>query len=331
MFVMRAPLRISLAGGGSDLAAFTSQFGGQVVSFAINKYVYLAFHETFLPGIRLAYSKIENVKNKNMIQHPLFKNAFEFFEFTQSIEIGSFADVPSSGTGLGSSSAFTVALVAGLRKISSQSHDKLAIAETACYIEIDMCGDLVGKQDQFASAFGGLNQLTFNKDGSTQVNPVSLKSDSFNTIKSSLLLYYLGMGRSASEILTKQSHSLTMGSPQIENTRKLAEQVPPMVNALVEGNVTEVGRLLNDGWIIKREMTRATTNKVIDKHYTKGLELGALGGKVLGAGGGGFMLLCVPVAKQPYFRENFPLREVDFEIDTMGVSEVSLLSKVGNS
>jgi len=326
MFIMRAPLRISLAGGGSDLIPFSSQFGGQVASFAINKYVYLAFHETFLDGIRLAYSRTENVNDKGQIEHPLFKNAFHFFDFKESIEIGSFADVPSSGTGLGSSSAFTVALVAGLRKLTDQSLDKIAIAEIACHIEIDMCGDPIGKQDQFASAFGGVNHFVFNQDGSTDVHPIKLDNAALEAATNSLFLYYLDMGRSASKILKEQSHLMTLGSQQVENTAKLAMQVPQMIDALLEGDVYRIGKLLNESWVLKRELTGSTTNSTIDGYYDLGLTLGALGGKVLGAGGGGFLLMCVPQNKQVDFKANFPLRQVPFQIDFKGVQEISLLN-----
>jgi D-glycero-alpha-D-manno-heptose-7-phosphate kinase len=324
MFIMRAPLRISLAGGGSDLIPFSREFGGQVASFAINKYVYLAFHETFLSGIRLAYSRTENVNDSSQIEHPLFKNAFHYFDFKESIEIGSFADVPSSGTGLGSSSAFTVALVAGLRKLTSQSLNKTTIAEIACHIEINMCGDPIGKQDQFASAFGGVNHFVFNKDGSTDVNPIKLGEEAVDAAASSLLLYFLDMGRSASKILKEQSSLMTIGSQQVESTEKLAKQVPIMIEALRDGDVYRIGKLLDESWALKRELTQSTTNSTIDGYYDLGLSLGALGGKVLGAGGGGFLLMCVPRNKQMAFKASFPLRQVPFQIDFKGVQEISL-------
>jgi D-glycero-alpha-D-manno-heptose-7-phosphate kinase len=290
MFVIRAPLRISLAGGGSDLIPYVQSHGGQVVSFAIKKYVYLAFHETFFDGIRLAYSRTENVANSSQIEHPLFRNAFKLFNFQGNIEIGSFADVPSSGTGLGSSSAFTVALVAGLRKLSGLSLDKHEIANTACHIEIEMCGDPIGKQDQFASAFGGLNQFDFKQNGQTEVTKLDINPIMLSKVKKSLMLYYLGTGRSASEILTKQNHSLKGDSIQTEMTSKLVNQVSPMIGALQTGNINEVGQLLHENWALKKKMSSGVSSELIDSYYELGLKLGAFGGKVLGAGGGGFLL-----------------------------------------
>ena len=324
MFVIRAPLRISLAGGGSDLIPYVQSHGGEVVSFAIKKYVYLAFHETFFGGIRLAYSRTENLTHRSQIEHPLFRNAFQLFNFESNIEIGSFADVPSSGTGLGSSSAFTVALVAGLRKLSGLSLDKHEIANTACHIEIDMCGDPIGKQDQFASAFGGLNRFVFKQDGQTEVTPLRVNPIELSKVKKSLLLFYLGTGRSASEILTLQNHSLKSHSVQTDMTSKLVNQVSPMINALHAGNVDEVGSLLQENWNLKKKMSSGVSNDLIDSYYELSLKLGALGGKVLGAGGGGFLLLCVPVNIQDAFRATFPLQEVLFDLDTTGVKEISL-------
>ena len=329
--MIRAPLRISLAGGGSDLIPYVQSYGGQVVSFAIKKYVYLAFHETFFDGIRLAYSRTENLANRSQIEHPLFRNAFKLFNFDNNIEIGSFADVPSSGTGLGSSSAFTVALVAGLRKLSGLSLDKHEIANTACHIEIDMCGDPIGKQDQFASAFGGLNKYNFRQDGQTEVTPIVINPIELSAVKKSLMLFYLGTGRSASEILTEQNHSLKSASIQTDMTSKLVNQVSPMIDALQAGNVNEVGSLLHDNWVLKKRMSSGVSNDLIDSYYELSLRLGAIGGKVLGAGGGGFLLLCVPVSTQNAFRATFPLQEVLFELDNTGVKEISLSDSGGVS
>jgi len=166
----------------------------------------------------------------------------------------------------------------------------------------------------------------FNQDGSTDVHPIKLDNAALEAATNSLFLYYLDMGRSASKILKEQSHLMTLGSQQVENTAKLAMQVPQMIDALLEGDVYRIGKLLNESWVLKRELTGSTTNSTIDGYYDLGLTLGALGGKVLGAGGGGFLLMCVPQNKQVDFKANFPLRQVPFQIDFKGVQEISLLN-----
>jgi D-glycero-alpha-D-manno-heptose-7-phosphate kinase len=187
-----------------------------------------------------------------------------------------------------------------------------------------MCGDPIGKQDQFASAFGGLNRFVFKQDGQTEVTPLRVNPIELSKVKKSLLLFYLGTGRSASEILTLQNHSLKSHSVQTDMTSKLVNQVSPMINALHAGNVDEVGSLLQENWNLKKKMSSGVSNDLIDSYYELSLKLGALGGKVLGAGGGGFLLLCVPVNIQDAFRATFPLQEVLFDLDTTGVKEISL-------
>ena len=212
MILSRAPLRVSLAGGGSDLPAYFEQESGSVLSFAIDKYVYIAAHELFKGGIRLSYSKTEEVNFAREITHPLIRETFLEAKFDLPVEIGSFADVPGTGTGLGSSSAFTVALFNCLLKMQGTKNDRYLdpkfLAESACKIEIERCEQKIGKQDQYASAFGGINLIDFNSDGTTTVESLSSNPGLEDFINSNLSLFYLGFGRPGSEILNQQSSNV---------------------------------------------------------------------------------------------------------------------------
>ena len=326
MFIVRAPLRVSLAGGGTDIPSFYRENMGEVLSFAINKYVYLAFHETFRPGIRLAYSQTENISSINQIKHPLFRNAFQYLGSKNNIEIGSFADIPSEGTGLGSSSAFTVALVKGLTLINGFDVTKHEIAEKACHIEINLCQDPIGKQDQFASAYGGFNHFRFFPNESVTSTPIKMQK----SVQDCLLLFYMDMSRSASAILKLQATVMKAGTRQFSNLNRILQQVEFMKNSILLEDFEAVGALLHENWVLKREMTELTSNLEIDELYELALRNGALGGKVLGAGGGGFMLLCVKSDRQQEFIDRFPLRHIPFEVDAKGVFEIPLSKKLGD-
>jgi D-glycero-alpha-D-manno-heptose-7-phosphate kinase len=318
MIISRAPLRISLAGGGSDLPAFYSQEMGHVLNFTINKYVYVVVHKTFFPSIRLIYSKIEHVENFNEIAQPILKNTLQYFNPKKNIEIGSFADVPSTGSGLGSSSAFTVALVAGINKFTGNEINKSKLASSACHIEINLCGDQIGKQDQYASAFGGINEYMFHSNNSVDVKPFLLDDRVVKRIENNLLLFNLNMSRSSIEILNRQSFLLRNDPLKTILTRKIKEQVGEMKKLLSAEDFFEVGKLLDYNWQLKRQMTEYTTNPEIDEIYESALRLGATGGKVLGAGGGGFLLLCVDEKIQEKFLSTFPLQWIPYEIDFVG-------------
>jgi D-glycero-alpha-D-manno-heptose-7-phosphate kinase len=325
MFIVRAPLRISLAGGGTDIPSFYRESMGEVISFAINKYVYLAFHETFRSGIRLAYSQTENISSTNQIKHPLFRNAFQHMGSKDNLEIGSFADIPAEGTGLGSSSAFTVALVKGLSLINGIDASQHEIAEKACHIEINLCNDPIGKQDQFASAYGGFNHFRFFPNETVTATPVKMQK----SIQDCLLLFYLDMSRSASAILKLQATVMKNGTQQFGNLSRIRQQVETMKNSILIEDFEAVGASLHENWILKREMTELTSNPEIDELYELALRNGALGGKVLGAGGGGFLLLCVKSERRQEFIDTYPLRHVPFEIDVKGVFQIPLGKEVG--
>ena len=323
VILSRAPLRVSLAGGGSDLPAFYEQEPGQVLSFAIDKYVYIAAHDLFKGGIRLSYSKTEEVDNPDKIEHPLIRETFLETNFTQSIEIGSFADVPGTGTGLGSSSAFTVALLNGLSHLNgisdSFSDYPKYLADTACKIEIQRCGQMIGKQDQFASAYGGINLIKFHTDGSTEVENLLNDENLEDFLNKSLALFYLGFGRPGSEILNEQSTKLKNKENEFNSIRDLRNLVPEMRAALNNKDHNSLGHLLTQGWQLKASTSSSISSPEIEVAFREALELGALGGKVVGAGGGGFFLLALEPGKREEFIKNFSkYRNLPFKISKSG-------------
>lgn len=320
MILTRAPLRISLAGGGSDLPAFFVQDSGSVISFSINKFVYLAIHDYFSGGIRIKYSNQEEVSAPDEITHPIFRETLLALRFQKSVEIASFADVPGDGTGLGSSSALTNALIAGLNAFNRIPVDKAKNAELACRIEIVSCKQNIGLQDQWSSALGGINVLTFEKDWSVHPEKVQLSQHSIDFINNDLRLFYLGKGRQATDILKEQSCNI-LSNVEFRNRQKsLVNMVPEMKTAIESGDADQVGFILNESWQIKRKMSSLITSNAIDSIYFDAIKSGASGGKVLGAGGGGFLLLCVPRKQKEKFDEMFvSLRELPFQIEFDGV------------
>ncbi len=323
MILSRAPLRVSLAGGGSDLPTFFEQEQGQVLSFAIDKYVYIAAHELFKGGIRLSYSKTEEVDFPGQIEHPLIRETFLESQFSQPIEIGSFADVPGTGTGLGSSSAFTVALLNALLHLNgtATTHQKTSeyLAETACKIEIQRCGQLIGKQDQYASAFGGLNVITFNSDGSTKVESLLTDDSMVDFLNGSLALFYLGFGRPGSEILNEQSRNLKEKKDEFKAMKELRNLVPEMLIALSNKDSRHLGELLTKGWKLKASTSNSISSPQIEQAFEEAMNLGALGGKVVGAGGGGFILLALEQKKREEFIRSFSkYRNLPFSISRSG-------------
>ena len=322
MLVSRAPLRISLAGGGSDLPSFYQQGFGQVFSFAIDKYVYIACHELFSGGIRLSYSKTENVSKASQIEHPLIRESLSFLDFDESIEIGSFADVPGSGTGLGSSSAFCVALVNVIKNYMGTSVSSDFLAQSACTIEIEKCRDPIGKQDQYASAFGGINHFRFNQDHSVDIQPVK-DSNTANFLEQTLLLYYLGSGRNSSSILVNQEKFMRSKKSAIDSVTYMRDLVPPMMQAVALQDSIEISKILNDSWKYKKSLEKHISSPEIDAILETAMKAGALGGKVVGAGGGGFLLLVVEPTFRDQFVANFSiLRQLTFSISSSGAAIV---------
>ncbi len=321
MIITRAPFRVSFCGGGSDLPSFYEKYGGCVLSTTIRKYMYLTIHNYFEKDqIVLKYSKTETVHNFSEIEHRIFKQCLSDFNL-KGVEISSMADIPA-GTGLGSSSTFTVALLQLLYTYTGQYVSKYKIAKEACAVEIEKIGEPIGKQDQFAAAFGGLKFYEFLQNGYVNVEPVIMAPESYNKLEDNLLMFYLGGTHSASAILKEQSNNVksidkaSVQKQMCDITRTLKEE-------LQKNNVDAMGELLYENWMLKKSLASGITNPLIDDAYERAINAGATGGKLLGAGGAGFLLFYVPQDKQVSVRAALSdLREMDFEMDNSGASIV---------
>jgi D-glycero-alpha-D-manno-heptose-7-phosphate kinase len=317
MIISRTPLRISFAGGGSDLPGFYTEEQGAVLSTSIDKYIYLAMHPYFYRDkILLKYSKNELVDNYSDIVHPIFRECLQMYD-VHGVEITSMADVPS-GTGLGSSSSFTVSLVHILNTYQQRFVSQEYLASKACEIEIERLKEPIGKQDQYAAAYGGLNFIRFNTDGSVDVEKVIMQSAVKQQLERNLLMIYTGDVRSASAILQQQSQAIRQDDKR--RTQSLMVQQAFELKRLLQNNqIDDFGRLLHEGWMLKKTLTQGISNPVVDEMYSKGLKAGALGGKLLGAGGGGFILFYCPEERQEQFRKAMSAnRELPFGFDNQG-------------
>lgn len=302
MIISQTPLRISFVGGGTDFEDFYRQYPGRVLSTSINKYVYVAVNPKFDGQIRISYSKTENVENRNQIQHPIVKAALEETGIEKGIEIVSIADIPSQGTGLGSSSSFTVGLLNALYSYLGKYIPTHDLAEKACQVEINKVGSPIGKQDQYIAAFGGLNVITFNTDGKIDVEPVYLSPKIKEDLQNHVLLFYTGVHRSAQPILKEQKENI---DKKFEFLKQLSDLVLPFKDALEKGDFKKMGEILNQNWQLKKELSSGISNPQIEEMYEKALKAGAFGGKILGAGGGGFLLVLVSPENQPKIKEAF--------------------------
>lgn len=318
MIVVKTPLRISFVGGGSDLKAFYHHSPGQVVCAAIDKFVYAIVKERFDDLIYINYSKKETVDHVDEIQHDLVREAMKTTGVDKGIEITTLADIPSSGSGLGSSSSITVALLHALYAYQNILVTAEQLAREACRIEIDILGKPIGRQDQYAAAYGGLNQFIFEKGDHTRRNPVRMTHGVARRFASSLLLYFTGITRRADDILNRQKSN--MDAEEKRNTMQaMVGLVEPFARAMEIGDITQCGRLLAENWELKQQMATGISNPVIAEMHTRAMQAGALAGKVCGAGGGGFLLLMVPRENQNRVFEAMKAhRELPFMIEESG-------------
>lgn len=287
----RSPLRISLGGGGTDLASYYEKFEGHLIAGAINKYVYVTVNRPFDEGIFLKYSKIEKVKNVNSVQHPIIRESLKLLNLKNpQIEISTIADIPT-GTGLGSSGSFTTGLLRAL-----YAHQRLTLhadelASLACEVEIGKLGESIGKQDQYIAAFGGLTSFTFKKDGTVISKPILVSAETVIDLEDNLLLFFTGQSRSASNILHDQmSKSLDDDKQMIDNLHVTKELGLRSKQALEDGKVEVFAKILHEHWELKKTRSRNISNDKMNRWYEIGIENGALGGKIVGAGGGGFLM-----------------------------------------
>lgn len=320
MIISRAPFRVSFCGGGSDIPAFYEKYEGCVLSCSIRKYVYICLHPTFSKDtITLKYSKTEEVDNFDNIEHKYFKIMLKDYN-VKGVEIASMADIPA-GTGLGSSSAFTVAVLKALKAYKKKSYSAYALASEACDVEINKAGSPIGKQDQFASAFGGLNFITFHKDGKVSVEPLVMPEGSEEKLQNNLLMFYTGLKHDANIILDEQSKNIVSKEDKIQAQIKLCEMTKDLKQHFEKGDIDYLGVILRDSWEIKKTLSSGITNPLINKIYDKAINSGAIGGKLLGAGGGGFMLFYVNPEYQDSVRKSLSdLIEVEFKIDYEGAT-----------
>jgi len=317
MIITKTPFRVSFAGGGTDLREFYSKEEGAVLSTTIDKYMYIAMHRYFEKKIMLKYSKTEIVDFPEQIEHKLIRECFLKTNTREPIEMTSFADIPSSGTGLGSSSAFDVGLLKALYTYKGKNKENITLAEEACEIEIEMLKEPIGKQDQYACAVGGFNLIKFNPDESVFVEPLVIPLKIKRALDENLVMFYTGITRSASSILTKQKKECTK-EDKFRNLVKMRDLAFELRDSLISGDITSFGSILNKGWMLKKELASGISNAEIDGYYNKALSLGAAGGKILGAGGGGFFLFYCPTEKQEILRKNLGLRKMKFRFEPQG-------------
>lgn len=315
MIITRTPLRISFTGGGTDLADYYKINGGAVVSMAINKYIYITVNKKFDNAIRVSYSSTEIVQEVSELHHELVRESMRLADINGGIEITSIADIPS-GTGLGSSSSFTVGVLNALFTYAGHRLSGKELAELACRVEIDILGHPIGKQDQYAAAYGGLNYFRFHSDGSVSSNRIDLKELDWRAMNRKLMLFYTGITRSADNVLTEQKKNT---KNKIEVLNEMKQQAGDLYHELAaNGFGRSFGEALHQGWIRKQTLAGSISNPEIAHFYEQAIAAGAMGGKLLGAGGGGFLLLYCDEEKQGAVREALGLQQVDFGPDLYG-------------
>ena len=319
MIISSAPFRISFAGGGSDISFFYQKSRGAVLSSTIDKYIYISIHPYFNRGrTLLKYSKNELVDDLSKINHPVFQEVLKKIWPDGGVEIVSTADIPS-GTGLGSSSSFTVSLLHAVYAYRGTFCSKEKLAAEACEIEIERLKEPIGKQDQYAAAYGGLNFIEFGADESVVVTPLTLPRESIMELENNLLLFYTGDQRKTGEILKDQKEQVGMSEKKFKAMGRMVELAYEMRESLIAGDLKGFARILDEGWTLKQSLSEKISNERINSYYRRALEYGALGGKLLGAGGGGFLLLyCEPENQEKLRKALFDLSELPFKFDWAG-------------
>lgn len=330
MIVSRAPVRFSLGGGGTDLPAYSRDHGGFVVAAAVDKFVFVCVGKRFYNTIRLAYSETETVDSVDQIKHRIFRAALTSAGLRGGIELHSLADVPAN-TGLGSSSSFTVALLNGLHAFKRESVPAEQLAREACHLEINVLGEPIGKQDQYIAAFGGVSAFTFNTDGSVDVERVPIQPDVLEELESNLLIFYSGVERAASKVLSEQGKNITKNEDKaVERMHRIKELGRETLRILTKGNIDAYGELLHEHWMNKRKLTSNMSDSTIDEHYEAARAAGAIGGKLMGAGGGGFfMFYTAPADRRRVYAAMTArgLRPLRFRFDTSGAHIVANLTQ----
>ncbi|MBL4701418.1 GHMP kinase [bacterium AH-315-I18] len=316
MIITQSPYRVSFAGGGTDLPAFYRNEFGAVLSVTINKHMYCTVSPRFEKTIRLAYSKTEIVDSPEQLEHTIVREAMKLAGLDSHLEITTIGDVPA-GTGMGSSSTLTVGMLQALYAYAGKIVSRETMGQQASEIEIDRLGKPIGKQDQYAAAFGGLNYIRFNPDDTVDVEPVPCKKQTLDELERRTLLFYTDKRRDADSILKKQSEGTANRMTVLRKMRDLADDMRHAISG--DGDLDGFASLLHEGWQLKRSLGFGITNPMVDQWYNTARKHGALGGKLLGAGGGGFVLIMAPPEKHEAIREALGRpKELDFSIDQRG-------------
>lgn len=326
MIISRAPVRFSLGGGGTDIPAYYKRFGGYLVASAIDKYIYVSANRRFYPDIRLSYSKTEIVPSVEQVEHRIFREALRMTGVTNHIELTSVADVPAN-SGLGSSSTFTVALLNALHTYKRQYRTSEELAREACEIEIEKLGEPIGKQDQYIAAYGGVTAFTFEKNGDVHVERVPVRDEVLDELHGNLCIIYSGVERAASLVLSEQGKRVDdLDEGTLQRMHRIKELGHEVYRLLVDGDIDRYGELLHEHWTNKRKLASKMTDSVIDEHYDAARKAGAIGGKLMGAGGGGFFMFYTRPADRRRVLETMAargLRPLRFHFDFDGARIVT--------
>ena len=324
MIIARSPLRVSLGGGGTDLPSYYQKHGGFLLAAAIDKYVYATVTRPFTQGIYLKYSNLEQVQDVDEVKHPIIREALRELKLrTPQVEITTLADIPS-GTGLGSSGSFTTALLKALYAHYRRNIHPSELAELACKIELEKLGEPIGKQDQYIAAFGGITSFTFSPDGSVLSESVPISTGTLHNLEDNLLLFFTGISRSASSILSDQDvKSRANNNTMLDNLHFTKELGFRSRDALIAGDTIQFGELMHEHWIHKKERSIGMSNNFINHAYEVALQNGAVGGKLVGAGGGGFLMFYAhDKSKLRNAMSSLNLDEVRFKFDFEGTKVI---------
>jgi D-glycero-alpha-D-manno-heptose-7-phosphate kinase len=325
MIITRSPLRISLGGGGTDLPSYYREHTGFVLSAAIDKYVYITLHETFEREFIIKYAKTEIVQTVEEIKHPIIREALKLVPVTAPhLEIVSMSDIPA-GTGLGSSASFTVALLRALHTLNNEFVPRQQLAEQACHIEIDLLGEPVGKQDQYIASFGGITSFEFHPDGRVDVQPLPIAPETLYNLEDNLLVFFTGFTRAASAILAEQDSRTRSGDAgMIEHLHQIKRFGHESKAALERGDLRRFAAIMHEHWELKKYRSKSMTNARIDEYYELARANGALGGKLIGAGGGGFLMFYTEdKTRLRHALRAAGLREVRMRFDFAGTALVT--------
>ncbi|HSY24021.1 MAG TPA: sugar kinase [Polyangiaceae bacterium] len=321
MIVSRAPVRFSLGGGGTDLPSYSREHGGFLVAAAVDKFVYVCVAKRFQNTIRLAYTESEIVDSVDQIRHRIFREALRMTDVTKGVELHSLADVPAN-TGLGSSSTFTVALLNGLHAFRREFVPVEQLAREACSLEIDVLQEPIGKQDQYIAAYGGISALTFHPDGSVDVERLALRDEVIDELEANLLIYYSGVERAAASVLKEQAKTIVANKDDaVQRMHRIKALGHETKRILLTGNIDAYGEMLHEHWTNKRKLAANMADGTIDEHYDVARKAGAIGGKLMGAGGGGFFMFYVRAAERRRVQEALAargLRPMRFRFDFDG-------------